>query len=913
LQSLEQRLHTEEETGRDYEATIGQNRRARDALDSRMRLAREKIAWLEQSNKDLIKDKASHIEAMVDLQAKMAFEGGEYKKMKDDLQASFTREKQLQEKQMELCKQRETDLQATVTELTKARKEREAEANEAKSRVVELVAAVVKLETQLAERSRSLEDLRAAGATRPRRGADFVAEAELHAQAEAQRSGQMQQLQEKLRKTEESANDHAKQVTVWKSLVDSRAQDLESQRGEADRLRAELARAKDAEAALDNQAKDALAKADGMEMKIIDLQAETKELQLSSAKLEKDLNQRTAELRAATSKKDEEFASAVAAARLEGEQQAQTGESSVQPQKTDSAERKEEETDVQKYKRMYQQAVDAHGEDIKALDELESTCAGLKEEVLELQRCRGEVETDLARLARSAADLEKAQKRAERAEQQVKSLSVDLETTQGVPAAAGGALPVSSGRVSGLEELLREELELDKQRLEADKLSIRKEVDELKKQLEAQKAEAPNTSSSHVATFLEKQRRIGLLEDENLRLKKDLGEAELLETQKSSLGAERGLKELQKREAQHRQNEESWQKERAELKATSERSNKASAEAEQRRVALGEQLTSARKELSQRTQEATQGKESNPRAEELTKQLKQEKENTQELQKKINQADAVKQLHMRRIEEFEHILRTNREKNAAKSSGAGGADAEKVKTLELQLKTLKDQQGKLTQEREAEQKKRLETEAQLKKAQEEEAKFRSRSQENNKRAEAAQEKANEAMSLAMDFQNAIAVAQSRAQANPSEAAPAASETLASASDSPNLTSAAFAEQSAATDAVTGKRKEAPGAAEGGSAFSAEATTLEAVPDAAQATEEREPKAARTSAQNSPAAKRAPIARRGLLSSAIQAATSAPTSTSASSSGVGATSSQNESAAPSSGGTQEIEVLDIDDD
>merc|ERR1719183_1573288 len=164
--------------------------------------------------------------------------------------------------------------------MTEAKDQSEGRAKKAEERTAELEVAVVKLETQLAERTASLEELRASHARFRRSGDDLRAEAEsqFKSMAGAKAGSDVAAIEKKLQFAEERAEQHTQDAKLWKTLLATHKADLKAAQTEVEGLRGEIAASREQLASHAGQGEKAQQREADLQTKIDDLSREVTEL-----------------------------------------------------------------------------------------------------------------------------------------------------------------------------------------------------------------------------------------------------------------------------------------------------------------------------------------------------------------------------------------------------------------------------------------------------------------------------------------------------------------------------------------------------------------------------------------------------------------------------------------------------------
>lgn len=814
VKQLEDGFRREERRAQDYEAAIGQINRDKQHLESHLRLERRKLGALEQSSASLLADKFAHVHTLVDLQAKLAAEASKYGDMRQTLQESYAREDGLLKEQLELSDKQQEDLKRINKELCAARDERKQEAAEAKARNAKLDEDLRLMQTQLAERSRALEEFRAAGGTRPRRVAELAAETE--SQARQVRIIEETAELERQRVEAERASDPWINEEMWKNLVASHEAEIEAQRIELEKLRAEV----------NSVREDAISHTGDVEA------ARAREAQIQARV--RDVEEELGVLRAAAARKDEEVRSALATGRKEGEVMARDAETRLEVA--------ERESGSDEWRRCYRQALEASNVNINALNASRKECAAQAEQVRQLERRATELEATIAHAGKGGAPTVESK------------LSRSAEAEDAVQLLATVSQQESTAGAKGFSAVPREEIQLDNQRLQAEKRALQGELEYVRLRLNDKEAEivliqqglpGVGADAEHVARLAEQ-------EDEGRRLAAEVRSLRARLEERASLEVQRQEVALARLTKGHQKKEETWAKQR---------------------VALDAQVESAKK-----LHEDVSSRLSKEMA--FVKELSSEKEAQQAALRK--QFEATKQELARNQNELKQRSMDSA-KIPAQDAKAGEQDAE-VKRLVTELRRKEplielgrkriDQLEKTIATME---KKAAEHEAAQSKLKHELDKLRSEAQNVPAAAEGqkeAQLQADKALSLAADYRSALDKVQAETRAQGSAAHKAA----------PLRDASKAAPQSAAAgsaSSILSKRKDAPESSALAAAGMSPAAAASRAPPAKVARVADAPAAAPTAsavvpaAPAAPAAPDAPAAPAALASPAAPAAKRAP--------------------------------------
>lgn len=537
--SLEQSLRQEEAVKRDLEASLVRAKKNADELHSQVKAAQSKLDHIQQSNITLLAEKSANGQLIIDLQARLTQESALFKDMKRDLEDSFKREEGRLKEQVQHTEQRHSGARQRIEELDAQCTERKAEVGEARARQAEAEAQYARANAALAERTKQLEDLHASAGAHARYGIDAeVTEAE--AQLERSRTArekdpEVAKLKKELSFAEEMKQEHARSEERWKFLLGQHEKDLATSRASEAELHRQLRELREGQAKFDEKTD----------------QAHKREFALEESA--RDLNREIEKLRALLAKKEEEFAEA----KLEGEKQVHNANcrlEELQRQQGGNAD------DVDSWQRKHREAVSAHALDIELLQNLRERNESMEKELREtrslFEQFRDEAERARAEKTDDAAGI---QQRLARAEELSRSLEAENRKYQehllalSDQKAAGDGVTVGSAqdeavqRIAGemkcareLSEAKRQELELDRDRLQREVRALKDEAKSLQRRLDDEQQEALRLQAEvrREERAMAKMGQLSLLEDENRSLAAEVKSVEArLEEASSALDA----------------------------------------------------------------------------------------------------------------------------------------------------------------------------------------------------------------------------------------------------------------------------------------------------------------------------------------------------------------------------------------
>jgi len=654
-------------------------------------LARQRAAALEQSNARLTAEKASHLQLLSDLEAKVEEEGRHYREARQSLEWSFKSKEALWEQQLALYKSSIEELRAMSASST-------GEAAMAGARASGLEASVTELRAQLAQQSERIRELQGAGSVSPLlRSAAVGADAGSETRpvpTSKDHEARIVKLQEQLHNLGEEKDTLAKNAQLWESLVRELEVDLKSRREENQDLSQQLAAMVQQREEHQKEAEAARARAQELEARVGRLGAEAEGL------------------RAELGAKDEQ----VAAARHQGEARAREAAERLEEVEKEGASSRDVAT---RWEQIFQEEASAHKEDIEDLAEARGRCTLLEQQLEESRRQCNDLAAERREWSHSECEEEmlNLRRRLEQAEGHAEGLAAEalryqqhlLDLSDRRSREEGGPesllrIALEMRRANDAGEVRRRELELGVAAREREAAALRAEAAELRRRLDGErralealqeqfcKQEREYTTVSQLQRIMCESRRqaarILEVEAQAQALQTDLSAERskvaplqeqvgfLLRKEDEAAGTRRELEakadewkrlhdEVVVKLDRHDVNElkrlreeaPKWQAQRAQLQARLEK--------------LQEELRQRQEELKQRAQELQttralrerneelqrQAAEMNSRIDQLVRAKAQLQESNQRKDSHCKQLDSLKTLRDKRIEELERDLK----------------------------------------------------------------------------------------------------------------------------------------------------------------------------------------------------------------------------------------------------------------
>eukprot|EP00403_Amphidinium_massartii_P024125 CAMPEP_0178407340 /NCGR_PEP_ID=MMETSP0689_2-20121128/19379_1 /TAXON_ID=160604 /ORGANISM="Amphidinium massartii, Strain CS-259" /LENGTH=1574 /DNA_ID=CAMNT_0020028413 /DNA_START=26 /DNA_END=4746 /DNA_ORIENTATION=+ len=540
--SVEEQLRREEESNRALDASLKQATRDKSHLTMEVKLANTKAKDLEDKVNQLLAERASSKGLEIELQASLVSQREAYKDMKSTLEGAYKREEQLLKEQVQLAQERQKDLQHTVEELTKVRNDYQAEATTARERAKELEAQNAKLNTDLVQKTVELDELRASGKAKARRGADVVAEAEAQigrSQASRGESADVEKLKAELRRLQEREKEHERNSSMWKGILQKHEDDLKSGETEKEELRKEMVQLQE------KQEKH---------------EAELLEGRDREGKLQQELNELTkeaSEVRTKLDKKEAELESA----RMEGESKVKEARSQLEAMEKERAGARGDNDD---WERKYKDAIQAHSQDIEKATKLGQKYETLEEELRSLKQSNLQLAADNDRLKlEQGSTFKDLQKKLDQAEEHHTILKEELKMYQEHFKTLSSKMDAKELQAElkarkEVGEMKQAELALEKDRLERESRSLKAEVSELQRRLteEQQQVQKLDQEMKRDIKMRADLASLPYLKQENTRLQADLQgkhkkyeelETKLKEVEPQRKSAEKEVQDLKNR------------------------------------------------------------------------------------------------------------------------------------------------------------------------------------------------------------------------------------------------------------------------------------------------------------------------------------------------------------------------------
>lgn len=544
---FDERRKEDETSKREVESQLAQVKKEAALAEKRTRQHEAKVSELERTNASLVAEKAAHIQAVSDLQARSAREADLYTELKRSVEASFKREEQVLTDKLATSQQRNEDLSKNVEVLSAVR---------------------LKLQQDVLEFQKVADALKETNAQLK----DDVKEAESkvalsHQNVEASRfaSGTVEdapRLQQALKLAEEREIEYKKTANTWKTLSEEQEKELKDKGVEITNIQKILDETLQQNAKVETEAAT-------LREASQDSDAHTQELARKLMELQGSLEGREAE---------------IAKVRLESEKCSQKSVSDAEDAKQQS---RLALVSAEDWERKHNRIIQDHGLTISELDTLKTRYFTLDREVRELREKSSALQGEATRARAERADeVDTLKTRLEQEEEHNRVLVMETKRYQEHLVAIAGRggetkettellqLDSQAAAVREQDEKRRQQLEVEKARVEREARALQLQVETLQKSL-AQEQRTVLRLQSEVRSeqrAISKMGQFALLEDENLHLSENLKvvEAELEEIKqkrdKDILEATPVSKQL----ASLKRKEETWERRQRELEATAD-------------------------------------------------------------------------------------------------------------------------------------------------------------------------------------------------------------------------------------------------------------------------------------------------------------------------------------------------------
>eukprot|EP00929_Paragymnodinium_shiwhaense_P020267 TRINITY_DN13564_c0_g1_i1.p1 TRINITY_DN13564_c0_g1~~TRINITY_DN13564_c0_g1_i1.p1 ORF type:complete len:1586 (+),score=631.31 TRINITY_DN13564_c0_g1_i1:108-4865(+) len=564
VSKLQDDANKEQAAAQEKQEALAALRKQYSQLDSKLKVEQAEHSKTQQSNAGLRSEQAAHLQMVETLKAQASKDAEVYRQARQDMEAAFKREERAFKEQHDLSERRQRDLQRSLEELTSARTSLAEEAQAARGRATAAEATVEKLQAQLEEQGRKMRTLRPDASQSGHVSADDVA-----AEAEAQlgrsqtrdrdKDPAVQKLELKLQQATERDKEHAASSKLWQALIADHEKELKMRHEQIQGLQNELGVLR-AQQAKQQEAEQ------GIQKREEELQAKAHELRLQ-----------TAEVQAASSKKDAE----IEAARLERDEHARQAEERMLAM---GRAHEADKRTVEDLRQLHRDNITAHAEHIKALEEERQKRTALDAEAKDLRRqleesqtesqvAQQEVKEDLQQAKRELAREEMHAKALREESSKYKELFLALSEQRGAGDASEAAqtLANEARRVREAGEAQVHGLRIEKEKLTQESRSLKEEVADLQRRLDKEQHDVLKLQAEmgREQRAVAKLGQLRLLEDENRRL---LSEARSLEKRleearrdKQTQRAEQEPKEARLRELQLK--EEEWSQLRSGLES----------------------------------------------------------------------------------------------------------------------------------------------------------------------------------------------------------------------------------------------------------------------------------------------------------------------------------------------------------